>query len=137
MIRLICGPKGTGKTKIILEEMNKSIEGAKGDLVFITDKKKESTRGIDFNVRVLYCEEFGVEGATAFAGFVKGLLAGNSDIEYLFIDGLTRIIGDNNDDITAFLDAITLLEKEYGVKAVITVSKLKEDFSAQYRSFAE
>ena len=50
MIRLICGPKGTGKTKIILEEMNKSIEGAKGDLVFITDKKKESTRGIDFNV---------------------------------------------------------------------------------------
>ena len=86
---------------------------------------------------MLDCEEFGVEGATAFAGFVKGLLAGNSDIEYLFIDGLTRIIGDNNDDITAFLDAITLLEKEYGVKAVITVSKLKEDFSAQYRSFAE
>lgn len=137
MINIVCGPKGTGKTKIILAEMDKALEVAKGDIVFITDKKNESIRVINFNVRVLYTEDFGVKCEKCFGGFVKGLMAGNADIEYVFIDGLTRIIGDNFKDITAFLDVIKWLEKEYGIKATITVSKLKEEFPDEYKAFIE
>ncbi|MBO4572835.1 MAG: hypothetical protein J5762_03605 [Clostridia bacterium] len=137
MIRLICGPKGTGKTKIILEEIARSVDVAKGDIVFITDKKKDYARGISFNVRVLYTDDFGVDCPIAFGGFVKGLMAGNSDIEYLYVDGLTKIIGDDCSAIADFLKTIVALEKEYNLNAVITVSKLKEELPEEYRAFTE
>ena len=137
MIRLFCGPKGTGKTKIILDEIDRSVDVAKGDIVFITDKKQDSTNRINFNVRVIYTEEFDIHGEKAFGGFIKGLMAGNSDIEYLFIDGLARIVGTDNDDIANFLNVIKRLEGEYGFNATITVSKLKEEFSEQDRAFVE
>ena len=137
MISILSGPKGTGKTKLILAEIDKALEVAKGDIVFITDKKNESIRVINFNVRVLYTEDFGVKCAKCFGGFVKGLLAGNSDIEYIFIDGLTRIIGDDFKDINAFLEVVKWLDKEYGTNTTITVSKLKEEFSEEYQAFVE
>ena len=137
MIRLICGPKGTGKTKIILDEVKKSVETAKGDIVFITDTKKDFTRGIDFNVRVLYTDEFSVNNPVAFTGFVKGLMAGNSDIQYLFIDGLARIIGDDMKDVEAFVKTLEQLEREYSLSTVATISKLQEEFSDNYKRYAE
>ncbi|MBP5177206.1 MAG: hypothetical protein ILP02_01335 [Clostridia bacterium] len=137
MINVISGPKGTGKTKIILAEIDKALGAAKGDIVFITDKKNESIRVIDFNVRVLYTEDFGVACEKCFSGFVKGLMAGNSDIEYLFIDGLTRIIGNDMGDICAFLDQIIGLEKEYGFKVMMTVSKVKTEFPEIYAALVE
>ena len=136
-MKIIYGPKGTGKTKLILAEIDKALEVAKGDIVFITDKKNESIRVINFNVRVLYTEDFGINCAKCFGGFVKGLMAGNSDIEYIFIDGLTRIVGSDFESITAFLDVVKWLEKEYGFNATITVSKLKEEFPEEYKLFVE
>ena len=137
MISILSGPKGTGKTKLILAEIDKALEVAKGDLVFITDKKNESIRVINFNVRVLYTEDFGINCAGCFGGFVKGLMAGNSDIEYIFIDGLTRIIGGDFKDISKFLDVMKWIDKEYGTKTTITVSKLKEEFPEEYKAFLE
>jgi len=40
MIKIIYGPKGTGKTKIIIDEANSKIETAKGHLIFITNTKR-------------------------------------------------------------------------------------------------
>ncbi len=121
MIQIICGPKGTGKTKVMLEKLNTACNDAKGDIVFITDKRF-NTVSINFKVRLLYTEEFRVMELNAFIGFVKGLLAGNADIEYLFIDGLCKMTGYETEDVDKFLSAICELEKEYGFKAIMTVS---------------
>ena len=134
MIRLLCGPKGTGKTQLLVGEIDKTIPVAKGDIVFITDKKKDSIR-LDFNVRVLYTDEFEVNCAKCFGGFIKGLMAGNSDIEYLFIDGLLRIIGDDEDAFDRFMQVVIRLEKEYGFNVVVTVSKIKEQIPEKYQAY--
>ena len=120
MISLICGTKGTGKTKLILEEAAKSVETAKGDIVFITDNKFETT-GINFKVRVVYANEYEVCCANCFRGFIKGLFAGNADIEYLFVDGLFRIIGGKEEDF----------------KAVLTVSMDKKDLPEFAKAYAK
>ncbi len=134
MIRLICGPKGTGKTKIILEEVNKSTDCAKGDVVFITDTKLNAR--LNFNVRVLYANEFDVNCKCCFSGFVKGLMAGNADIEYLFIDGLSRIIGTDDEDIEKFLLDLKKIEEAYGIKAIVTISKEKSQLPLFAQEFA-
>lgn len=121
MIQIICGPKGAGKTKVMLEKLNEACDVAKGDIVFITEKRF-NTVSINFKVRLLYTEEFGVTTLEAFIGFIKGLLAGNADIEYIFVDGLCKMTGYETEDVDTFIKAIEGLEKEYGFKAILTVS---------------
>ena len=87
MIKVISGEKGTGKTKIILDSVNESVKTAKGNVVFIQQKKGYSAN-IDFNVRCVYTEDYSVKGVAGLIGFIDGLMAGNSDIEYIFIDGI-------------------------------------------------
>ena len=134
MIRLICGPKGTGKTKMILQDVNSVVDTAKGDIVYITEKKFD-TRSVSFNVRVLYTTEFGVDGVDCFRGFIAGLVAGNADIEYLYIDGLSRIVGIDS-DTTKFFEDLIALERAFGFKTVITISKPVDELPEIARAYA-
>ncbi|MBR5438823.1 MAG: hypothetical protein IKV61_01200 [Clostridia bacterium] len=127
MINIIYGPKGFGKTKIILDQVDRAGSNAKGNVVFITDKRI-STVSIDFNVRCVYTEDYNIDGAVAFNGFVNGLLAGNSDIEYVFIDGFKRIIGNTLDGAEDLFKSFEALQKEYpNLKFVVSVSSTRED----------
>ena len=123
MIKLIYGPKGFGKTKIIMDDVDAAAKQAKGNVVFITDKKICSV-SIDLNVRCVYTEEYGINSADSFIGFIMGLIAGNSDIEYIFIDGVLRIANCGLGDLEPlFAD----LKKYNDVKVEMTVSAEKKD----------
>ena len=78
MIKVISGQKGTGKTKIILDSVNETAKIAKGNVVFIQQKRAYSAN-IDFNVRCVYTEDYSVSGVSGLIAFVDGLMAGNSD----------------------------------------------------------
>ena len=127
MIKIVYGPKGFGKTKIIKDDVNTAAKNAKGNVVFITDKKTY-TVDIDLNVKCVYAEEYFVSSVSAFTGFVQGLIAGNSDIEYVFIDALKRITGEN--DLSAyeeFFNSVAKIAKENGTTVELTVSASKEE----------
>ena len=127
MIKIVYGPKGFGKTKIMLDEVNNAGSTAKGNVVFITDKRF-NTVNVNFNVRCVYTEDYDISGAVAFNGFINGLLAGNSDIEYVFIDGLKRIIGNDMEGGETLFKSIKQLQEEYdNLKFVISVSASYEE----------
>ena len=130
MIKIVYGPKGFGKTKIMLDEVNNAGATAKGNVVFITDKRI-STVNVNFNVRCVYTEDHDIVGAVAFNGFINGLLAGNSDIEYVFIDGLKRIIGNEMEGGEKLFNSIKQLQEEYPeLKFVISVSASYDELPA-------
>ena len=129
MIKVISGEKGTGKTKIILDSVNETAKVAKGNVVFIQQKRAYSAN-IDFNVRCVYTEDYSVLGVSGLIAFVDGLMAGNSDIEYIFIDGILRIADCEVVALEAFVAEANKLSKEYGVKFVLTVSCATEDLPA-------
>lgn len=127
MIKLIYGPKGFGKTKIIKDDVNAAAKDAKGNVVFITDKKVYSV-DIDLNVKCVFTEEYDVKSITAFAGFVQGLIAGNSDIESIFIDGIKRITDEA--DLTKYEEFFADLKDisaKNDVKVELTVSADKDE----------
>lgn len=127
MIKIVYGPKGFGKTKIIKDDINVAAKEAKGNVVFITDEKIYSA-DIDFNVKCVFTEEYDVACVCGFTGFVQGLIAGNSDIEYIFIDGLKRITGER--DLNAYEEFFTDLKKisdANNIKVEITISAAKEE----------
>ncbi len=134
MIKLVYGPKGFGKTKIIIDDVNSTVKTAKGNVVFITDKKMD-TVSIDINVRIVNTEEYGIKSASAFEGFVKGLIAGNSDIEYIFIDGIARITGSGLNELEHFFNDVSKLSEGHKVNCEFTISAAKEDLPKYLLSY--
>ena len=127
MIKLIYGPKGFGKTKIIKDDVNAVAKTAKGNVVFITDTKVYSV-DIDLNVKCVFTEEYAISSVDAFSGFLHGLIAGNSDIEHIFIDGIKRITSER--DLSAYEKFFAELKKianDNDVAVELTVSADKNE----------
>ena len=134
MIKLVYGPKGTGKTKQLIDLANEHIQSAKGLSVFITDTKRymyDLKRGIRF----ADVKDWNVTGEEALCGFVKGLAAGNSDYEYINIDGIARITGKNLSELAGIFYMLEKISADNGITVTITCSAAKEelpDFIAKY-----
>ena len=125
-MKIIYGPKGTGKTKAILDCANKTLEQAKGHVIFVTDTTRY-TYDLSNQIRYLDVSGFDIQGEDGFRGFLKGLVAANGDNEYIYIDGIARITKKALADLESIFVAMDKLEKDYGVKFVLTCSAAKED----------
>ncbi len=125
-MKIIYGPKGTGKTKAIIESANLALDNAKGHVIFITDTNRY-TRELKYTIRFLDVTSFDVQGEDGFRGFIKGIVAANGDNEIIFIDGIARITGKELGELENIFTAMEKLEKDFGVKFVLTCSAKKED----------
>ena len=125
-MKIIYGPKGTGKTKAIIDSANSALETAKGHVIFITDTNRY-TYDLKYQIRFLDVTQFAIQGMDGFRGFVKGIVAASGDNEYIFIDGIARICGKGLNDLSNIFDAMAKLELDFGVKFVVTCSAAKED----------
>ncbi len=132
MIQLITGAKGSGKTKKIIDMANDNVDVAKGDIVFVTDTDRYMY-SIRYQVRVIntavlkYDNESNVR-EDALIGFIKGILAGNHDIESFYIDGAHRMLGRTVQEMEDFFTDIYKVAKETETTFYLTVSENEENF---------
>ena len=120
MITLIYGPKGSGKTKKIINSANLATEQTKGNVVFMGDSKY--TAQLSTKIRFFDCKEFHISGKEMTVGFIKGILAGNYDITEFYIDGLHRITGYSAIDLRDVFDEIEYLSVQEEVNFTIALS---------------
>ncbi len=92
MIKLITGTKGSGKTKTMIEMINKAAESTPGNIVCI-EKSMKLTYDVSHAVRLIDVDEYAIKGYDNLYGFVAGVLAGNYDIVEVYIDGILKIGG--------------------------------------------
>ena len=126
MIKIIYGPKGTGKTKVMIDEANGKVAAAKGHLIFITNTKRYMY-DLQRDIRVIDTSDYMIAGEEALCGFVKGVVAANNDNEYLFIDGAARIAGKDIKDMAAFYYMLDKLSEDNGLTIYVTCSCAKEE----------
>ena len=126
MIKVIYGSKGTGKTKQIIDAANAAVANAKGHLVFITDNKR-CMYDLEREVRFIDLKDFDVAGEAALCGFIKGVIAGNHDNEYVYIDGVMRIAGKKVDELAGFFYMLDKVAEQNGLTITVTVSAARED----------
>ena len=134
MIKLIYGPKGTGKTKKLIDSANAEAQTAKGLSVFITNTNRYM---YDLNraVRFIDVNDWDIAGEDALCGFVKGVAACNGDNEHIYIDGIARIAGKELADLAGIFYMLDKISGENGITITITCSCTKEempDFVAKY-----
>ncbi len=119
MIKIITGKKGSGKTKILVDMINKAASETKGNVVCI-EKGLQLTYDIDHSVRLTAAEEYGIEGFDAFYGFIAGMLAGNFDISEIFVDGILKIGGRDYQELGVLFTKLEKITKD--VHVTFTVS---------------
>ena len=133
MIKLIIGKKGTGKTKILIDDINEAVKSSNGSIVCV---EKGSTVRYSISRKVRWCdtEYYNIEGYEAFYGFIAGLLARNYDITHVYIDGIFRIGGRDYD---AFGTLLEKLDKLTGndVSVIFTVSADAEELTESVKKY--
>ena len=134
MIKVIYGAKGTGKTKLMIDAANATVPQAKGHMIFITDSKR-GMYDLEREVRFIDVSEYDIAGETALCGFIKGVIAGNNDNEYVYIDGVVRIAGKPVQELATFFYMLDKVAKNNNMVITVSVSATKEelpDFVTKY-----
>lgn len=122
MVKVIMDEKGSGKTKSIIELINKATEEERGDIICIA-KNAELTFDIPYRVRLVQSKDYGFTNYEFLRGFISGLHAGNYDITHIFVDGLTKVIKSSLDsDMESFLEWCESFSAKENVKFTITIS---------------
>ena len=132
MINLIPGKKGTGKTKILVDSIKKAAENATVNVVCI-ERGMQLTYDLPHNVRLADTEEYGINSFDSFYGFVAGLMAGNYDIQEVFVDGILKIGGRDYDALGNMLEKVAVLTKD--VNVTFTVSADVDELPAKVKAF--
>lgn len=122
MVQLILGKKGKGKTKIILDMVNKEVNDAKGNIVYL-DKSMGHMYELNNKVRFINVLDYEIANADEFIGFIRGIVSQDHDLEQIYFDSFLKIAqleaSDRIEEVVAELDQIS---DKYGFKIVASVS---------------
>ena len=121
MLKLIVGTKGSGKTKTMIDMIDKAVKTTSGNIVVI-EKCMKLTTEINHSARLVDVDEYGVAGADMLYGFVAGVLAGNYDI--------------TDHDMAAAAKVLNAIDKiTSNIEVVVTVSANAADLPEDLKKF--
>ncbi len=134
MIKLLIGLKGSGKTKALIESVNNALNESKGYVVCL-EKGDGLRSSINYKVRLINTDDYCIDGASALGGMIAGILAGNSDVNDIFVDGTLKICGRDVAALDKFLIDLEKVTKGASVNITMTVSIAAEDASETVKKF--
>ncbi len=136
MIQVIYGAKGTGKTKIIVEQANNYAREAKGVVVYI-DRSNNRLHDLHRNVRLVNASAYDLRSQHDILSFIKGMLAANFDIEQIYMDGITRLLDCNISQLRELYEGLEFISAEHNVNFCITASGSREELPDFIAKFVE
>ena len=134
MIEIICGEKGTGKTKRIISLANDVSDKAKGSMVFIDDDNSY-LYDLGYSIRFINVTDYALNDPNMFLGFLCGLCASDFDLEYVFVDRFENVIRADLGELKTFFEQLETLANQHKLHIILSVSKGEEvlpDFMRPY-----
>ena len=128
------GLKGSGKTKKLIDSIHAAVEKASGDVVCIEYGKK-LTYDVNYRVRLVDSEEYGICSLDMLKGFLSGLHAGNYDITHVYIDNLYKTIGTDRAAGEEFILWCAQFAETNGMEITLTVSDDAAEASEAVKQF--
>ena len=136
MISLILGHKGSGKTKHLIRLVNEAMEQSDGCVVCV-EKEPLLTYDVNYRVRLIDTDQYGICGYDQLFGFLCGVCAGNHDITDVLIDATRKIGGRNYEELADFLSDVDRFCVGSGKKVTFTVSADKAELPDRIFEFCE
>ena len=135
MVKVIMGPKGTGKTKQMIDLINTAVETEHGNVVAIAHDSK-LTFDINYKIRLVETSDYDIPNYDTLKGFLYGLYASNYDITHVFIDSLNKLVStENKADVEAFLDWLEAFSQKSGIKYTVSISEDESTASEGVRKY--
>ncbi|HPD88203.1 MAG TPA: hypothetical protein PLU75_01815 [Oscillospiraceae bacterium] len=121
MIKFILGPKGSGKTKFMLDSIAEAVKNSTGYVVAV-ERGQTMYYDIDHSVRLIDIDEYDISNYDSFYGFLAGLMAGNYDITDIFIDATFKIAGRDYEAFAKMIDKLIRLTDDFNTNVVFALS---------------
>lgn len=127
MVELIVGEKGRGKTKQLLDRVNKAVDSVSGNVVFV-DSNTSHMLELDPKIRLVVLNRYPLKTTDNFLGFINGVISQNRDIEEIYIDGfLKNACIDVNESLETAISDLEELSDMFDINFILSVSKEKKD----------
>ena len=127
MVNLITGPRGSGKTQQMIELANEKVKTSNGNVVLIKKSHKD-TYTVDFNIRAIRMADYpDVLTLEEFVGFLYGMVAGNHDIESIFIDSVLKQANITLESLPVFIQKLNKISNEDNIDFYLSISADKND----------
>ena len=126
MIEIICGEKGKGKTKYLLEKVNSAIQSASGNVVYL-DKSQKHMYELNNKVRLINVTDFPVTNCDEFLGFICGIVSQDHDLQEMYLDSFLTIANIEGGQINHAIEKLDIISEKYNVKFVLSVSRNEAD----------
>ncbi len=122
MIKVHFGLKGSGKTKKLIDDVNRAINEEKGNVVCITEGNR-LMHDIDREARMVNTEQFDIKNFDVFVGMLCGIIAQDFDVTHIFIDSVFKSVpSESVANIDCLISALEMLEKKFDVSFTLMVS---------------
>lgn len=122
MVKLIVGHKGTGKTKMMIDLANDTVETCDGSVVFI-NKNKRLVYDLKYKIRVVCMDDFPhITNIDEYIGFIYGIISSDHDIEVIFIDGIMHHRDVQILDMNEFLERLRGISELHDLDFVVSIS---------------
>ena len=132
MVNIICGEKGKGKTKVILDKANEAVKTSGGNVVFL-DKDLAHMYELNNKIRLINVKDFFVENSGEFIGFVCGIISQDHDLEAIFLDSFLKISFTDKETMKPVLDKIIQVADKYSVDIILSLSVKSEELPEEYK----
>ena len=134
MLKFIMGEKGAGKTKSLLDLVNKAVDSEKGAVVFINNGNRHMY-DLSHKIRLVDTGDFAISSLDVFYGVLCGIMSQNFDVSDLFIDSLTKIVDFSDEELEAFAEKTNALCDKFNLNMYITISRSTEGLSDKVKAY--
>ncbi|MEE1009699.1 MAG: twitching motility protein PilT [Agathobacter sp.] len=123
MVGIICGEKGKGKTKELLDRANTAVTSASGSIVYL-DKSTKHMYELSNKVRLINVTDYKIESCDEFVGFLSGIVSQDNDLEEVYLDSFLTIASIKDDEeLLKSINKIDIIGNKYNIKFVLNISK--------------
>lgn len=122
MIKVIIGPKGSGKTRKLVDDLNAHAQQDNTNVVCIERGARLDTF-VNYRIRLVDISEYPIADYDQLLSFIAGLCAKDYDISDIYIDSIRKVAqNDNDDDLAAFLAKLEPFADRHDVTCYIILS---------------
>lgn len=134
MVSIICGEKGKGKTKVILDKANESIKTSGGNVVFL-DKDADHMFELNNKIRLINVKDYMVQSPGEFVGFLCGIISQDHDLEEIFLDRFFKISMTDENTMSEVIDRLVAISDKFNVDIILSLSVKSENLPEEYKKY--